>query len=103
MGIGIIFIVIGLPMIFYAALRGYQMYMAQQQYQAIIAERKLLLERGVPPINCHRCRYRKHTSSPDARRRHLYAKFHCGGRPSRKAGIPSRRLCSVWWLYYWVS
>jgi len=48
-----IFIVIGLPIIAYALLRAYQMYLMHRQLEKILEERKLLIEEGMtdlPPL-----------------------------------------------------
>jgi len=50
---GTVFIIIGLPIIAYAVLRAYQMYLMHQQLEKILEERKLLIEEGVtdlPPL-----------------------------------------------------
>jgi len=50
---GTVFIIIGLPIIAYALLRAYQMYLMHQQLEKILEERKLLIEEGVtelPPL-----------------------------------------------------
>jgi len=49
MGATVVFIIIGLPVLLYALLRGYQLLLMQQRYEALMLERKMMLEQGVPP------------------------------------------------------
>lgn len=49
MGATVVFIIIGLPVILYALLRGYQLLLMQMRYEALMLERKMMLEQGVPP------------------------------------------------------